>query len=162
MDKNKAGTQMYLFSQTPEGEVWPSLSLVQCPSFIPTCLFLSLLLLVGKQLIWQGATFGVTDFAAEVWRTVNFLVPSPRKWGRSPWTSNSNRSNPLGSWAWTRMGPICTAKGRPVALPLGDAKSESLSTHHLPKAGTSVKPPLLGRRMQVRMVFKGTEDGTCV
>ena len=118
---------------------------------IPTCLLLFSLLLVGKQLIWQGATLEVTDFAAEAWRTVNFLVPSPCKWDRSPWTSSSSRSSPLGSWAWTRMGPICTAKGRPVALPLGDAKSESLSTHHLPRAGTSMKPPLLGRRMQVRI-----------
>lgn len=35
-------------------------------SFIPTCLLLFSLLLVGKQLIWQGATLEVTDFAAEV------------------------------------------------------------------------------------------------
>lgn len=53
-------------------------------------------------------------------------------------------------------------EGRPVALPLGDAKSESLSTHRLPRDGTSVRPQPLGGGMQVRMVFKGTEGDTRV
>lgn len=37
-------------------------------------------------------------------------------------------------------------KGRPVALPVGDAKSESLSTHHLPKAGDTPVTTAAGQK----------------